>query len=125
MKNEKNSVEDSLTSSIVFEKHKKNKDSIVHREMVRQFVAQAGPNMWGVWYTIGSHVGTVSYDISYRGISEATKVYGKVRYFSNSGKKEQEFIDSVTILCGNAVDNVEVCFMGIPTGSAVEGTIVP
>ncbi|MDG3075996.1 hypothetical protein [Bacillus halotolerans] len=91
-------------------------------EVSKQFSAYAPPNFWGVWYTIESHIGPVDLSISYKAVGD-TLVLGKVRYFSENGKKEQEFIDSVQISCGNAVDNVEVCFKGVPTGSAVEGWV--
>jgi hypothetical protein len=50
-----------------------------------------------------------------------------VRYYRTAHQQAtEEWVgDEVTIATGDAVSVVEVSFMGVPTGSAVEGTIEP
>jgi hypothetical protein len=92
-----------------------------------QFNAYAPPDLWGAWVTIGSHLGSVTFDISYEALGE-TLVVGRVRYWKGIGPGGQvieEFRDSTTITTSNSGANVEVSFKGIPTGSPVQGMISP
>ncbi|CAH0347478.1 hypothetical protein [Bacillus sp. CECT 9360] len=96
-------------------------------ELSRQFIAQAGANFWGTWYTVYSHTAGINITIAYRTDADTT-VLGKVRYCSRSEgrKKEQEFIDEVNLgLCDGVMDVVEVCFKGSPFGAQVTGTVWP
>lgn len=83
--------------------------------------------LWGDWQEIASHIGSVTYDISYSPVG-STLVTAEVRYFSGEGGGTQviePFVDQVTITTANCVANVEVHFKGTPTGSAVTGSINP
>lgn len=93
----------------------------------RAFNGYAPPNFWGAWQTIASHIGSVSYSISYTAIGD-TLVMGQVRYYNaaNGGQQViEEFRDSTSITTSNSVANVEVRFRGTPLGSAVRGIINP
>lgn len=89
------------------------------------FSAYALPNIWGPWVNIASHTASVSFKISADPVG-STVLRCRVRYFKGKGGGSQiieEFIDNVTITTSNSVAIIEVSFMGIPTGSAVDGTI--
>ena len=50
----------------------------------------------------------------------------RVRYFKTATKQVvEEWLDEIVVDCGNCVANVEVSFKGIPTGTAVNGTVNP
>jgi hypothetical protein len=92
---------------------------------MRIYSAYAGPSAWGPWITIGSHIGVADFKITANPVG-ATLLKCRVRYYQTSITQViEEWIDSVFITCGNCVASVEVSFMGIPTGSAVDGTVNP
>ena len=91
--------------------------------MPKQFDAYAPPIIWGPYLNIQSHGGSVSFTISYKPVGN-TLVKGKVRYWKETDKKiELEFLDRITIKTANVWGNIDVCFKGIPLGSAVQGSI--
>lgn len=94
---------------------------------VPQFHAYAPPDIWGMWTTISSHVGSVSYEISYSAVGN-TLVVAQVRYWQGPGNGTQtveDFRDDINVDTADCVGNVEVRFKGVPTGSAVDGSISP
>jgi hypothetical protein len=92
---------------------------------MRQFKSYAPPSFWGKWEIIGSHLGEVSFKITAEAVG-STLLRCKVRYYKTSTQQVvEEWLDSKKIECGNCVANVEVCFMGNPLGTAVDGTINP
>jgi hypothetical protein len=93
--------------------------------MSRQFAAYAGPSTWGAWVNIADHLGVVKYRITGQAVGD-TVLRSRVRYFKGPNNQViEEWADSVSITTGDVVASVEVSFMGIPTGSAVNGTISP
>lgn len=92
--------------------------------MTRLYSAYAGPSIWGSWEEIARHLGKCTFNITAEAVG-STIIRGRVRYYRDSEKVIEEFRDSITIHTGNAVDIVEVSFMGIPMGTAVNGTIDP
>ena len=91
--------------------------------MPKMFNAYAPPVVWGPWTQIKSHGGPVSFTVKYKAVG-STLVLGKVRYWKESDKKvEQQFVDRITIKTANVWGNIDVCFKGIPLGSAVQGEI--
>lgn len=92
----------------------------------RSFTAYAPPLVWGPGMTVASHIGAVTYRITYEAIGD-TLVMGRVHYYKSGSqdKVTEEFSSSTTITTSNSVGNVVVDFKGIPTGSAVNGTISP
>ncbi len=93
--------------------------------MLRQFVAYAGPNTWGPWVPIADHIGSVTYTITGGAVGN-TLIRSRVRYYKDIDTQvTEEWSDSVTITTANVVASVEVSFMGVPLGSAVDGTIQP
>lgn len=92
---------------------------------MRQYSAYAGPSVWGDWVDVADTIGSVSYTITASAIG-STEIRSRVRYFkTETSQVVEEFADSTMITTGNAVAKVEVSFMGIPTGTAVDGTIDP
>ena len=99
----------------------------LERPLLRQFAAYAPPMTWGPDVTVASHIGSVTYTISYEAVGD-TLVLGRVIYYKgdNGGQKvTEEFTDQTTITTADAVANVLCDFKGIPTGSAVNGTVTP
>lgn len=85
----------------------------------------APPFVYGPWQDIGSYLGSVHYTIEYSPIGDAIAM-ANVKYFTDNGQVEQEFVDQITIETGNVGGNVWIQFktMG-PTGVSIEGTINP
>lgn len=78
----------------------------------------AGPNVFGPWSVVASHIGRVTYKISVEPIGD-TVVVGEVRYFDrNNGTVTEGFYKEVEIQAGNSVANVEVRLKGTPFGSS-------
>ena len=93
--------------------------------MPRQYAAFAGPSIWGNWQEVADPLGVVTYNIAAQPVGD-TVLRCRVRYFKTENQQTtEEWRDQTTITTGNAVAKVEVSFMGIPTGSAVDGTIDP
>jgi hypothetical protein len=93
----------------------------------RSFVGYAAPMTWGPDVTVASHIGSVTFKISYEAVGD-TLVMGRVTYYKGDGagaKVTEEFRDETTITTSNSVANVICDFKGIPTGSAVNGTVTP
>ncbi|TBA03105.1 hypothetical protein [Rhizobium ruizarguesonis] len=105
-----------------------------HRSMLsgsehalRKLVGYAPPMVWGPEVTVASHIGSVTFNISYEAVGD-TLVIGRVIYFKgeDSGKQvTEEFKDDTTITTSDSVANVRCQFKGIPTGSAVDITCDP
>jgi hypothetical protein len=92
---------------------------------MRLFAAYAGPSTWGEWVEIASHLGDVSYTITASPVGN-TVLRCRVRYYKEvNNQVTEEWRSDVKIKTANVVANVEVSFMGVPFGSAVEGTITP
>ena len=92
---------------------------------MRLFSAYAGPSTWGPWVTVAEHLGVVTYAITASAVSD-TILRNRVRYYRAANDQViKEWDSSVSITTGNVVAGVEVCFMGLPTGSPVDGTIQP
>jgi len=94
--------------------------------MTRVFAAYAAPLAFGPKVEVASHLGSVSYKITYSAVGDAI-VLGRVHYFKEGveGKVSESLVNGGSITTANAVANVEVDFKGAATGSAVEGTINP
>lgn len=94
--------------------------------MTRTFTAYAAPMSWGPELQVASHIGSVTYTISYEGVGNAL-VLGRVHYFKTGTveKVTESLISGARITTADVVANVEVEFRGVPTGSAVNGTISP
>jgi len=93
---------------------------------MRQFNHYAPPMVFGPYKVITKHMGVNKFNISYTGLSEASKVFGKVKYFKTAIQQvEEEFTDETTIHVGDCIASIELCFKGVPLGSSVEGTIDP
>jgi hypothetical protein len=93
----------------------------------RTFAAYAAPMIWGPDANVGSHLGSVTFTITYEAVGD-TLVMGRVTYYKGEGAGQlvtEEFRDETTITTSNSVANVICNFRGIPTGSAVNGTITP
>ncbi len=83
----------------------------------------AGPNVFGPWSVVASHIGRVSYKISVEPIGN-TVVVGEVRFYdTNNRRVTKGFFKEVTIQTGNSVANVEVRLKGVPFGSSCWVTI--
>lgn len=95
---------------------------------MKQFSALALPLAWGPWTEIQSHLGSLTFTITYAPLGD-TLVMGRVRYFKKGnpdpGQVVEEFKDETSITTSNSVANIEVSFKGIILGSAVNGTIEP
>lgn len=93
--------------------------------MTKRFSALAKPIFWSEWQTIEEQTGARSFKITYSGIGNAeTLVYGKVKYYKQKDKLvEEEFVDQVMISAADVYASIDVCFKGIPFGTAVEGEI--
>lgn len=94
---------------------------------MRSFSAYAAPMLYGPLVEIGSHLGKISFTISYSAVGD-TQVLAKVHYYKESdpGVKTVESIASgATIRTADVVANVEIQFQGSPTGSSVIGSISP
>jgi hypothetical protein len=88
--------------------------------MAKQFNLYAPPVIWGPWMPIQSHGGSMHFNISYEAVGN-TLVLGKVRYFKDKDKKtELQFSREVRIKTADVWASIEVCFKGIPLGSAVK-----
>lgn len=93
----------------------------------RTFAAYAAPMIWGPDTNVGSHIGSITFTITYEAVGD-TLVMGRVTYYKGAGAGQlvtEEFRDETTITTSNSVANVICSFKGIPTGSAVNGTITP
>jgi hypothetical protein len=93
----------------------------------RNFTAYAPPMIWGPDTTVASHIGTVTFTITYEAVGD-TLVMGRVTYYKGPDAGQlvtEEFRDETTITTSNSVANVVCNFKGIPTGSAVNGTVTP
>jgi len=93
----------------------------------RSFSAYAAPSIWGPWVTVASHIGSVTFTIETTPLGD-TLLMSRVRYWKGAGGGSQvteEFRDSTTITTSNSVANVEVSCKGVPTGSAVDGSVEP
>ena len=90
----------------------------------RAFASYAGPSVWSDWSNIASYLGVVTYHITAEPVG-ATALFCRVRYYRDTGQVIEEFREETTITTGNVVANLEVSFKGIPTGSAVNGTVEP
>jgi hypothetical protein len=92
---------------------------------MRLFNAYAGPSIWGDWVDVANSIGSVKYHLTAAAIGNAT-FRSQVRYFkTETDQVVEEWGDDYTITTGNAVATVSVRFMGIPTGTAIDGTIDP
>jgi hypothetical protein len=94
---------------------------------MRIFESYAPPVVWGPWQVVASHAGSVNYEISVEPIGD-TVIYGQVQYWKGNGGGNQvveDFRESTNVSTSNSYANVEVRFKGIPTGTAVRGTIAP
>jgi len=94
---------------------------------LRTFAAYAAPMIWGPDVVVASHIGSATFTISYEAVGD-TLVMGRVTYYKgdDAGQKvTEEFRDETTITTSNSVANVVCDFKGIPTGSAVNGTVTP
>ena len=70
-------------------------------------------------------MGPVRYTISYTPLGD-TRIEGEVKFYATDGRLYViRTYDGMWIKCGNVVGKVWVRFKGIPTGSAVRGTIKP
>jgi|GEM_PF-7108094 len=94
--------------------------------MTRAFAAYAPPLSWGAPLEIASHLGSITYTITYSAVG-STLVVGQVSYFKpgNEEKVTESIASGGSITTDNVVANVEISFKGTPTGSAVNGTINP
>lgn len=94
--------------------------------MPRIISAYAPPLTYGAKVVVASHLGSVSYTISYEPVGDAI-VLGRVHHFSSSnGEKSTEALPSgATITTADVVANVEVDFKGAATGSSVRVMIDP
>lgn len=92
---------------------------LVDNDRARKIYAYAAQSKWGSWTEVAYHNGVVSFNISYRPISN-TEVYGAVNYYGSNGWTRKVFKDSISIQTGNAWANVHVCFYGNPFGTSVE-----
>lgn len=74
---------------------------------------------------MADHLGEVTYRIDAVPVGD-TVLRCRVRYYKAvRNQVTEEWRDDVTIRTANVVASVEVSFMGLPTGSAVEGTVNP
>ena len=83
--------------------------------------------IWGPDTNVASHIGSVTFTITYDAVGD-TLVMGRVTYYKGADAGQlvtEEFRDETTITTSNSVANVVCCFKGIPTGSAVNGTVTP
>jgi hypothetical protein len=93
--------------------------------MSHVFNAYAPPMIWGAWAIIASHTASIGYDISASAVGD-TRIRCRVRYFKEIRNQViEEFVDLTSIRTANVIANIEVSFMGVPLGSAVDGTISP
>ena len=93
----------------------------------RDFTGDAPPMIWGPDVTVASHIGSVTFTITYEAVGD-TLVLGRVTYYKGAGagsKVIEEFRDETTITTSDSVANVLCDFKGVPTGSAVTGTVTP
>ncbi|MBV8453282.1 MAG: hypothetical protein JOZ29_13565 [Deltaproteobacteria bacterium] len=92
---------------------------------MRTFAAYAGPSTWGPWLDVAHPVGSVAYAITAEPVGDTT-LRCRVRYYKDENNQVvEEWRESVNIVTGNAVATVDVSFMGLLTGTAVNGTINP
>lgn len=95
--------------------------------MARIFSAYAPPLTFGSKVEVASHLGSVSYTISYEPVGSAI-VLGRVHYYKNGAGEEkttESLPSGATITTANVVANIEVDFKGAATGSNVRVTINP
>lgn len=89
------------------------------------FGAYAPPFVYGPWQEIASHIGRITYTITYSPIGDA-QAYARVKYFTDAGPNEAEFADQMTFTTGDVVATVSVSFKTLgPTGVSVNGTVYP
>jgi hypothetical protein len=92
---------------------------------MRQYSAYAGPSTWGPWVKVAEHTAPITFDVTATPVGN-TVLRCRVRYFrTDTQQATEEWRDNVRIHTGNCVAVVEVSFMGVPTGSAVDGTVDP
>lgn len=97
----------------------------VQTASLSKFTGYAGPNIFGPWVVVGSHIGPVSFRITAKALGN-TDLTAEVKYYKGENNQVIEgFIDTVEVKTANVVANVEVRFRGSPFGSAVEGTVFP
>ncbi len=93
----------------------------------RTLTGYAAPSTWGPDTTVASHIGSVTFTISYEAVGD-TLVKGRVTYWKGEGGGKQvkeEFFDNTTITTSNSVATVVCDFEGIPLGSAVNIYVDP
>src|SRR5262249_38331976 len=95
------------------------KDSLKAKKEYRNRVqVYAGPNVFGPWAVVSSHIGHVRYTIKVEPIGDTT-VFGEVRYYDESNTLVTKgFYQEISISTGNSIANVEVRLKGIPFGSS-------
>ena len=92
---------------------------------MRLYNAYAGPAIWGQWVNIASHAGVANFSITADAVG-STLIRCRVRYYKTATQQVvEEWLDKTHIDCGDCYANVEVSFMGLPTGTAVDGTVNP
>jgi hypothetical protein len=91
--------------------------------MSNEFTSYAPPLVYGAWTeAIGGLARRSRIRIKVNPVGETT-IFGEVRYFdSTNSKVTQEFQGTALIETSDGLQNVEVRFKGVPTGSAVEGS---
>jgi hypothetical protein len=96
-------------------------------KLQRTLTGYAAPSTWGPDVTVASHIGSISFTISYEAVGD-TLVKGRVTYWKGEGggsQVKEEFFDETTIRTSNSVANVLCDFQGIPLGSAVNIYVDP
>ena len=95
--------------------------------MIRRFSAYAPPVIYGAWQEVAAHIGSVTYTITVAPVGD-TLLMGEVMYFKGTGAGTQtveSIVQTATITTSDSVATVKVIFKGVPTGTAVDGTITP
>lgn len=83
----------------------------------------AGPNVFGPWHVVASHIGSVSYDIKVEPVGD-TVVVGEVRYYNEQNRQiTSGFYRETSINTGNSIANIEVRLKGVPFGSSCWVTV--
>jgi hypothetical protein len=86
---------------------------------MERFQVYGGPDVFGPWEIVASHIGRAGYTIQVTPIGD-TVVVGVVRYFGegDSRPRTESFSEQVSIQTGDSVANVDVRLKGVPTGSS-------
>lgn len=102
------------------------KSSAESLALTRSYIFYAPPLVFSPWVVVGSHVGQITYTISFKPQGD-TQIQAQVRYFENKNlpRVERDILSGTSITTSDSVANVEMRFKGIPTGSAVDVSIVP